>query len=115
MTAPDPNSGISPGLAAQERPPATGIAARGAHRLPSGTISTFITSNSEGDLFSGPVLSISTKQEREEGEEGSTQPPGQPSPLQTVLIKALVLRKKPSLIDFWFTERRHTATSHSAC
>lgn len=57
------------------------------------------------------------------GEEGSAQPPGQPSPpgswgqdtLQTALIKALVLRKKPSLIDFWFTETQHTATSHSAC
>lgn len=53
------------------------------------------------------------------GEEGS----GQALPswswgqdtLQTALIKALVLRKKPSLIDFWFTETQHTATSPSAC
>lgn len=46
------------------------------------------------------------------------QPPsgsrGQDAP-QTALIKALVLEKKPSLIDFWFTEPQHTAASPSAC
>lgn len=80
-------------------------------------------SNSEGEFRS--TLSISHEAERTGGggeaggEEGSpAQPPsgsgGQDAP-QTALIKALVSEKKPSLIDFWFTETQHTAASPSAC